>query len=524
MGDLDRLYAKGPPPPKIPPDICSLLLYEQDSPVDENGFVSVAYLTPEQKRSAENAPKVEIPGGGTAIKCEKPPKQENCSKLCGCPLPSTNYSAKLGDLAQVMEHATSFYEETPQAGQDPRKLLCPPKDTLVKVLQILPSSGGMTFLKVHFCNGPLPDKTGKQVSQVFIQQRFVDNGKQLAIKGPDEIIMPDQITLDAQGAHPGSTPTWKLEHDPKSLGRAEIVGPDTEPSLKLKGKRISSLEHDVSVSVSLCGSTALHRLTIREPFKPNLPEPEIPHPPPGPVKPPNTPTDYCIPIKDPVDAAAQHFEASLKLRAFIATNHGNNKDALSLYMTYLNTPKTGTKGVLPPRRLFNHPQSDFVKSFAVDPETDQERKRIRQLIVDRVKINPMLIPPVGRTTNLLPFRTVLVDSELMNLDMKFKEPTKRIPGLVAGGYGKDSSDAGDDVRNADGQFRVTNQGGGTLRIQIKYIFDVHDAVDFCPGAPGGFIAQRGLTVQLSRLEATPDVATYDTPFEVLYTITDDVIV
>jgi hypothetical protein len=76
-------------------------------------------------------------------------------------------------------------------------------------------------------------------------------------------------------------------------------------------------------------------------------------------------------------------------------------------MTYIDTPKTGTKGVLPPRRLFANEKSDFVKSFISDPETEKERKRIRKLIGDRVKNDPKLIPPEGKTTLLLPFRAVL---------------------------------------------------------------------------------------------------------------------
>jgi hypothetical protein len=42
---------------------------------------------------------------------------------------------------------------------------------------------------------------------------------------------------------------------------------------------------------------------------------------------------------------------------------------------------------------------------------------------------------------------------------------------------------------------------------------VIDAIDFCPGAAGGWLAQR-FTIPMSRLEATPTEPTYDLPFHV----------
>jgi hypothetical protein len=527
MGDLDRLFADSPPHPDIPPgplDICAIL-FEQEALADNDTLVSVQSLTPELRTAAEELPKVELPDGESAVECKTPSDKKGCADLCGCPLPSSSYKAKVGDLAQVMENATAFHEQDPKPSQDPRKLVCPPKGEPVKILKIIPSagSGGITFLKVLFCSGPLPDKNGKMVSEVFIQQRFVENGKQLSIKGPNEIIMPNKITLTAEGAHPGSKPVWRIEHDNKSNGRAKFDGSNRKSSVKIEGTELSSLEGDVTVKVSVCDRSELHKLTVRKPFKPGLPVPPVPKTPPGPKKPPGSPPGYCEAIGDREVAKNRRLLTKLQLQAFISTFHSNNKDALELYMTYIDTPKTGAKGVLPPRRLFANEKSDFVKSFISDPETEKERKRIRKLIGDRVKNDPKLIPPEGKTTLLLPFRAVLADSEIMNLPMSFAEPTKRIPGFVAGGSGKDASDAGDDVRNADGQFRVTNQGGGTLRIQIKYIFDVHDAIDFCPGAHGGPAAW-ALTIPLSQLEATPDVPTYDTPFEVLYTLTDDIVI
>jgi len=75
MGDLDRLYATSPPHPHIPPelpDICSLLLLEQKVQPDENGLVSTAFLTPEQRKAADSLPSRTLPDGQPAIECQIP--------------------------------------------------------------------------------------------------------------------------------------------------------------------------------------------------------------------------------------------------------------------------------------------------------------------------------------------------------------------------------------------------------------------------------------------------------------------
>jgi Putative peptidoglycan binding domain len=124
MGDLDRLFADSPFHPDIPPgplDFCAIL-FEQEALADNDTLVSVRSLTPEQRTAAEELPKVELPDGETAVECKTPSDKKSCADLCGCPLPSSSYTAKVGDLAQVMENATAFHEQDPKPNQDPRKL------------------------------------------------------------------------------------------------------------------------------------------------------------------------------------------------------------------------------------------------------------------------------------------------------------------------------------------------------------------------------------------------------------------
>ena len=93
--------------------------------------------------------------------------------------------------------------------------------------------------------------------------------------------------------------------------------------------------------------------------------------------------------------------------------------------------------------------------------------------------------------------------------------TFTIPGLIAGGVS--GSAAGQDSRSLSGKIqllRSTVNGvtyGVLMRTRVRFL--VRDAIDFCPGAMGGFIA-RFVTIPLSRLEASG--LAYDVPFEVHY--------
>lgn len=256
----------------------------------------------------------------------------------------------------------------------------------------------------------------------------------------------------------------------------------------------------------------------KQPFAPHLPEPEPPEKPPGPKRSaPQALETFCTPFASKALAMKAHKLTKKILMDFTAKFGGDVQD---LWRTYMDTPKVGTKGTLPSRRVFSDQQGRVVKEFREDPETLEQRDLIVNKLLVKLSDHPSLIPPEGESTEFQPLRMLLQDKDLMDLPMRFTDPTERIPGLIAGGFGKNNSDAGDDVRNADGQFSVTNLGLGMIRLHVASVFDIVDAVDFCPGAPGSLIAQLGLTDDLSRLEATPDVPTYDTPFEVVVGASD----
>lgn len=251
-----------------------------------------------------------------------------------------------------------------------------------------------------------------------------------------------------------------------------------------------------------------------------LPKPETPKTPVGPKPAPGAPAGICDPFPTTTEALQALVSVKISL-AVLLTGSLDDPDVKALWNTYLSTPKKGTKGTLPPRKVFSNGSTKLVQQFETDPETVQQRRKLMKLLGEKVPKAGLVPGQVGAATVPLPLRTVLADADLLDLPMSFKEPTKRIPGLIAGGPGKNASDAGDDVRNVDGKFVVTNLGSGTFRVAAAFTFDVFDAVDFCPGNPGGFFAQLLITKDMSQLEATPDFPTYDTPFEVIYTIIDD---
>jgi Domain of unknown function (DUF4157) len=248
-----------------------------------------------------------------------------------------------------------------------------------------------------------------------------------------------------------------------------------------------------------------------------LPDVPIPVDPVGPLKPKDSPAFFCVPYTDMAQANRDHTLVEAEMQLFTSRF---GKDVQDLWTTYLENPKTGTKGTLLPRKIFAVQNSRVVNEFRQDDETLKQKDRIMKLLAEKIRSDSTLMPAVGQSTPLLNFRAVLANADLLNLPMSFKDPANKIPGNIAGGFGKNSSDAGDDVRNVDGTFIATNLGLSTIKISAAFTFDVLDAVDFCPGAPGGFFAQR-VSVPMSRFEATPNFPTYDVPFEVIYGLSDD---
>ncbi|WP_433174605.1 nidogen-like domain-containing protein [Actinoallomurus sp. CA-150999] len=90
--------------------------------------------------------------------------------------------------------------------------------------------------------------------------------------------------------------------------------------------------------------------------------------------------------------------------------------------------------------------------------------------------------------------------------------TTRVPGIIAGGPGQVTLPPGPttfaDERNFTGPIKFVpkaDERGVLKRVDLvaKPTLEVLDSVDFCDGFPGSWAAQKGATIALSRLEATP---------------------
>ncbi len=351
---------------------------------------------------------------------------------------------------------------------------------------------------------------------------FIDNWHKNGAKDPVEI--NGYASIEGQGSA-----NWSLSCRRAESVRQWLIDP-TDKGAKIPDSFISVFANGITNKFG--GGLDENRVVTfisnvkvpdkKDPKKndPILPDPNKKDKPVGPVKPPDTPAKFCTAFTDKSDALDAWAQAKIALDLLISAKFGGNAELKNLWNTYLSTPKKGTKGILPPRKLFGNPKGTIENAFRNDPETFKQQQIILKKIADKVKADPKLLPPEGQSTMPMNFTDVLSSGDLTDLPMNFTDPANRIPGFIAGGVGKDQSDAGDDVRNANGKFIVTNLGLDTIKVRAAFVFDVLDAVDFCPGNPGGFFAQF-LTIDLSRLEATPDFPTYDTPFEVVFGAFDD---
>jgi hypothetical protein len=202
-------------------------------------------------------------------------------------------------------------------------------------------------------------------------------------------------------------------------------------------------------------------------------------------------------------------------------------DVHALWRDYLRRPKGSS---LAPR-VFRGAGHPIVDSFRSDPETVRvERLVLADIVAAAARTPEATIPLTGSSYTSPPIElgTLLPRSSLIRT-INYTDPHIRIPGNIAGGtgvMGTGSSDAGPDLRLFTGSVRISrtraSPGGPEVRSAVVNLqLQVIDAVDFCPGAPGGTVAQQ-VTIPMSRLEATPTEPTYDLPFHVFVDLSSTV--
>jgi hypothetical protein len=236
----------------------------------------------------------------------------------------------------------------------------------------------------------------------------------------------------------------------------------------------------------------------------------------GPVRPPASPGNFCVPYTSSIEAAAARLYLENVYLPYANTMFG--PDVEGLWRDYLGRAKGSS---LAPR-VFSVPGTPIVDAFRTDPATTAAQAAVFTDIVAALGHSPEAnIPLTGSsyTSPPIPLATLLPSSSLIR-PISYTAGHVRIPGNLAGGSGAvgvASSDAGPDLRVFSGSVVIerTRPSSGpevrTARIDLQ--LQVIDAVDFCPGAPGGSVAQQ-VTIPMSRLEATPTEPTYDLPFHV----------
>ena len=222
------------------------------------------------------------------------------------------------------------------------------------------------------------------------------------------------------------------------------------------------------------------------------------------------PADFCRAFSKREIAQDIDFQIANDMEQFV---NGDLRDtwgdeAADLYDAYLTSR---AKNVTP--RIFDNPRSELVQSFIKHEATARRQRELAAIIETNLPgncgwgLDPNTWFDFGPSASIPP-------GEL-------KAPFSfggfsTIPAIVAGGV---SPGAGvpesRTLSKKQVMLRRSVVGGVTtgLRLRVQFHFVVKDAIDFCPGNMGGFLASY-ITIPLSRLEASG--MAYAVPFEVHY--------
>jgi hypothetical protein len=160
--------------------------------------------------------------------------------------------------------------------------------------------------------------------------------------------------------------------------------------------------------------------------------------------------------------------------------------------------------------VFDKPGNSIYDAFANSWAIANEQDTILDLIAARIG----RISLQDYTETMMSIDNFVTPAE-KELSTEFENPFS-IPGNIAGGISW--SDAGWDYRRilrGNVSFLKTPIIGGITMVKIEttLLFEVGDAIDFCPGACGA-PAEQIMTVPLSRLEASREA--YDMPYVVRF--------
>jgi hypothetical protein len=191
----------------------------------------------------------------------------------------------------------------------------------------------------------------------------------------------------------------------------------------------------------------------------------------------------------------------------------------SLWQAYLNT----SLGIPRPGRSFSG-SGEVVNGFRTHPKSAEAEQDLVDAAIAALRGPAFLLIPRSGTSAVVPVTTLVPAASLRAslAKLNYDRPATTIPGNIAGGIGSGgppgAAVADPDTRNVTGSMVLSvDPSGATLTVTPSLTFQVHDTVDFCPGALGGRLAQVE-TVPMSILEATEarfgPVFAADVPFDV----------
>lgn len=199
----------------------------------------------------------------------------------------------------------------------------------------------------------------------------------------------------------------------------------------------------------------------------------------------------------------------------------------SLWAEYLDT----SLGLPRPARAFAG-SGEIVNGFTTHHKSaEAEQEIIAASVVALGGAAASSMPAPGSTT-IVPVTTLVPAATLLSriktppdpMALDYDSPATTIPGNIAGGIGSGgppgNTVSDPDTRGVDGAMQLALDASGTnLTVTPLLTFQVHDTVDFCPGALGGLLA-RVETVPMSILEATEGtfgpIFAADVPYDVSY--------
>jgi nucleoid-associated protein YgaU len=233
----------------------------------------------------------------------------------------------------------------------------------------------------------------------------------------------------------------------------------------------------------------------------------------------------CNPATSRFQAQALHAWVSA---SWLTYTKGFGPQTTDLWSSYLDT----SAGIPRAARTFSG-KGEIVDGFTKHHKSAEAEAEIVKAAaaVLATPAGATLLPAPGGSatvplTSVIPAATLSARignaSDPMGLD--YDSPATTIPGNIAGGIGSGgppgNTVSDPDTRGVAGALDLARDPTGThLSITPALTFQVHDTVDFCPGALGGLVA-RAETVPMSILEATEarfgTVFAADVPFDVSY--------